>query len=313
MKKWICDFLNDVLYRMHAEYIPYEDRFNKLTKVCKKYTSAQLVDYMAKKLSLIKNDQNPEYADTWFSAKTIHEEDYKLFSFFKKDDYMILDIGANAGYSVSSMYSAGVRCPIFSFEANEMHRRNLERIKNKIAPQYGFTYDYAILGLSDKAGKTSFLMPVINRVIISGLVRMQLDDIQLFCKHISDHIKNYYSEQKVYFSIVRFESPLNTLDSYIEKNPSKFTIPIAAIKIDTEGTEYNILRGSINTIQKFHPLILVEGDTILIREFLAKQGYRSTAYCDGKLYFNKNNIYQNTAYVHEEYIQRYSDIGLIGN
>ena len=266
-----------------------------------------------KNLSLIHNDQKPEYADIWFSQKTIHDETYKIFSFFKNNNYMILDIGANAGYSVSSMYSAGAACPIFSFEANEIHRRNLEYIKNTTAPQYKLSYDYAILGLGDKAGQTKFLMPVINRVALSALARIRLDDIQAFCKCIDDHIENYFSDKNIYFSIMEFEVCIDTLDSYIAKNPSKFPLPIAAIKIDTEGMEYDVLQGAVNTVQKFHPLIIVGGDSPKLREFFAEQGYKQVTYCDGKLYFNRENQHYNTVYVHDINIDHYRNIGLIGD
>lgn len=243
----------------------------------------------------------------------IHDDDYKIFSFISRNDCMILDIGANAGYSVSSMYSAGVRCPIFSFEVNEIHRRNLEWIKKNIAPKYGFIYDYEILGLDATIGQNNFLMPIINRVAISALARMQLGDIHGFCKLITDYMENYFQGKKVYFSIGKFIASCDTLDSYIAKNPSKFTLPISAIKIDTEGMEYNILKGSQLTIQKFNPLILIEGNSLPIKELLSEQGYKMVAYHEGKLYFTRKNNSSNSVYIHEKYIDYYRCKHLIGN
>lgn len=102
-----CDILKDFLYRFYAKRIPYEQRQDALVRFYSNYTSAPIFDSMMKKLSLIHNDQKPEFAESWFSQKLIHDEVYKIFSWFNNSEYMLLDIGANAGYSVSSMYSAG--------------------------------------------------------------------------------------------------------------------------------------------------------------------------------------------------------------
>lgn len=306
-----CDILKDFLYRFYAKRIPYEQRLDALVRFYSNYTSAPIFDSMMKKLSLIHNDQKPEFAESWFSQKLIHDEVYKIFSWFNNSEYMLLDIGANAGYSVSSMYSAGARCPIFSFEANEMHRSNLEWIRQKIAYKYEFNYDYAIIGLSDKAGQAKFTVPVINRAAISALATASWND-SLY-QLISSHIENYYSDQDIYFSIMEFKVFLDTLDSYIAKNPSKFPLPVAAIKIDTEGMEYNVLQGSINTISKYRPLIVCEGDSPQLREFFTGQGYKEATACEGKLYFEREYEVQpyNKVCVHESYIDHYRNIGLL--
>ena len=48
---------------------------------------------------------------------------------------------------------------------------------------------------------------------------------------------------------------LKTIDKFVKKNKIK---KIDFIKIDTEGSEYFILKGGLKTIEKFKPIIQFE-------------------------------------------------------
>ena len=74
-----CDILKDFLYRFYAKRIPYEQRQDALVRFYSNYTSAPIFDSMMKKLSLIHNDQKPEFAESWFSQKLFMTKSIKFF------------------------------------------------------------------------------------------------------------------------------------------------------------------------------------------------------------------------------------------
>jgi FkbM family methyltransferase len=49
------------------------------------------------------------------------------------------------------------------------------------------------------------------------------------------------------------ECKIITLDQFVEKNKKLFLNKISLIKIDTEGYEYEVLKGALKTINKFAP------------------------------------------------------------
>lgn len=43
------------------------------------------------------------------------------------------------------------------------------------------------------------------------------------------------------------------------------------MKIDAEGMEYKILCGAATTINKYHPLIIAEGETLEVNNFFCRK------------------------------------------
>ena len=87
------------------------------------------------------------------------------------------------------------------------------------------------------------------------------------------------------------------------------------IKIDVESAEYQVLKGSENTIDKYHPIITLEvGDKDLpgiitsreLIDYLEGKGYQSFEYKKGKI--NKHQLkkrysYDNILFFPEQYSQ----------
>lgn len=102
-----------------------------------------------------------------------------------------------------------------------------------------------------------------------------------------------------------------SIDSYVENSKS---IP-DFIKIDVESAEYQVLKGSENTIDKYHPIITLEvGDKDLpgiitsreLIDYLEGKGYQSFEYKKGKI--NKHQLkkrysYDNILFLPEQYSQ----------
>ncbi|WP_298995326.1 FkbM family methyltransferase [uncultured Desulfovibrio sp.] len=311
MIQQIKHYIERLLFVRHAKYISTQNSLEQITDMIEAYTSCDTFTFKMTNFSLLKEEQKPEYADVWFSERQVHDECYNVFSFFKDNEYMILDIGANAGYSVTSFYSTGVTCPIFSFEAFNIHQKNLEYIKNKIAPLNNCKYNFSITGLSDEESKVRFMMPVINQTGISALARSNINDPQALANLIDQYIKDFYKNSKNYLSIAEFDITLSTLDKFIFAHPDDFQLPVAAMKIDVEGMEYNVLRGAVNTIKRFIPLIMSEGDDQKINSFLTPLGYHKGFYSNGCISFDCENKFYNVFYVHKNNIPKYKEIGLV--
>jgi FkbM family methyltransferase len=52
-----------------------------------------------------------------------------------------------------------------------------------------------------------------------------------------------------------------------------FDKPIKLIKIDVEGHELSALRGMKSILERYHPILIVEGDNVEVNLFLASLGY----------------------------------------
>jgi hypothetical protein len=74
------------------------------------------------------------------------------------------------------------------------------------------------------------------------------------------------------------EVPLKRLDSVVKELRLK---RVDAIKIDVEGAEIQVLKGAVNTITKFRPLIIIEVRNRNIDEF--KQMMENLKYSCEKL------------------------------
>ena len=142
----------------------------------------------------------------------------------------ILDIGANNG--IYSIYYAKKykNSKIFSFEPVKKNyfllKKNihLNKIKNIKTYNFGFfnKNKTAKIGLPDKRE--------IKKNINNGFY-------SIFGENSSKKIR------------------LKTIDKFVKKNKIK---KIDFIKIDTEGSEYFILKGGLKTIEKFKPIIQFE-------------------------------------------------------
>lgn len=216
-----------------------------------------------------------QYVIKHIEKKEIHDADYVIFRIFNNENDVILDIGANWGYSVASMWAVGVRGKIISFEANQMN----EKCLNSISKSFPDKYQYFIQGLSDCNKIISFAAPVYNGTIISALCTAK-EDPSTYCmaSNINDHIRLYSQSQERYFDfgLIRFQAFVTSLDEFLLKNATLVKDrSVSAIKIDVEGLEYEVLRGSSQLLIKDKPLILAEGANRApgLNELMAGLGY----------------------------------------
>jgi hypothetical protein len=240
----------------------------------------------------------PSHLRAHFKAGIITEEDARIFTRFAPEMGIILDLGAHWGYMASSIRLSGTKCNILSVEAMSEHKQCLQAFK--AMDPVGF--DFRITALSNKPGIVTLYGPVVNGHPIYGLnsvggtifkdwyVKFLLSIVEEHITKSNEHkfqfwtkkIKNAIGSQSAKLNECKFQLlptkiKSETLDSLLSANNFRFDAgKVAAIKVDVEGHESQVLRGAHKTIEKNLPFVLVEGGNRVpaVVEFLSTKGYR---------------------------------------
>jgi FkbM family methyltransferase len=259
-------------------------------------------------------DGNPSFIPDMLERDSLHDEDYVVFRFFRDPESLILDIGANWGYSVSSIEASGARSQIISFEAIPMYRPCLAAIA-ALRPK---RYSFFMTALSDQPSDLVFTVPVVNDHALSALTTAAEQPIFSAIAHnVVNHIRQWMSDlDKFQYRLASFRVPVQRLDDVVQANPGTFrSRDVVAIKIDVEGMEYPVLRGSEKLLLQHRPLIIAEGATSnepLVR-YLVSLGYRIaqregdtlTLPASGQAYG------VNGFFIHQQKLDAYRNLGVL--
>ena len=99
----------------------------------------------------VKVDSNANWIPEILGRAKLSEPEFMVFKHFDQDAGTILDIGANYGYAAASIWAAGAKSKILSFEPNPWHRPCLLRIK-EMRPAL---FDFIHLGLGSTDSSNS--------------------------------------------------------------------------------------------------------------------------------------------------------------
>ena len=165
-------------------------------------------------------------------------------------DYCILDVGSNDGTSIRMFKRYFPLVKIIAVDPI-----TTPRFKMKNAT-------FVKTALSDKAGNRSLVTPIVNG--------KQLTQYSSFYKEkMISQICSDMALVETEVSTIENEVSFNTIDN-LEVTPF-------FIKIDVEGAELEVLKGSLNVIKNYNPVILVEIQNhksyLEIKELLAPHGY----------------------------------------
>lgn len=242
-----------------------------------------------------------------------HDMDLVIFKHFKNRDDLILDIGANWGYTVADLWSYGADTRILSFEPVKFYAPLLERIKQMRPGRY----DYRLVALFDESSTLNFVVPVVNKLPIFALSSaMEEPDIDRMVENVIYHIKHYMPEDEwINVRIHEFTAPVDTLDNQLSVIKPTFSwSEIVAIKIDVEGLEYYVLNGALNTLKSNFPLIMLEDGNRRqnVSTLLESLGYRF-AIRDGEklVWTSEMGDRVNGFYVHSSRINEYFHKGIL--
>ena len=175
----------------------------------------------------------------------------KIIKFLKKKKFneykLILDIGAHKGESIDFFLNSFNVKKIISFEASPINFEFLKIKKKKLEKKFkNSTIIIENIGLGSV--QETKLLKQFNESSSTTFSEIN-EDSKYFKKKFN--IINFFGNKKIYNEI---QINIKTLDDYIKKNNFDF---INLIKIDTEGFEYDILKGIKDNINKIH-LILFE-------------------------------------------------------
>jgi FkbM family methyltransferase len=165
-------------------------------------------------------------------------------------DYCILDIGSNDGTSIKMFRRYFPLVKIIAVDpitTPKFKLKNVTLIKT---------------ALSDKAGNRSLVTPIVNG--------RQLTQYSSFYKEkMISQICSDMALLETEVSTIENEVSFNTIDN--------LGVTPFFIKIDVEGAELEVLKGSLNVIKKYNPAILVEIQNHKsyqeIKELLSSYGY----------------------------------------
>jgi FkbM family methyltransferase len=197
-----------------------------------------------------------------------HEKDFKaLRDIEPRSDRVLVDIGANHGQSIESMSIYKPSSKIVSFEANP-------NLAQKLQARYQQSQRISVLarGLSDSAGSFTLYVPSYKGFVYDGLASFSRKEAA-----------SWISEQTVFgfdpakLTITEITCQVSTLDA--EQLAPFF------IKIDVQGYEYNVLKGGVETLRTYEPVLLIESyrsdpRTVQLAEEL---GYEEYNFDSGRL------------------------------
>jgi FkbM family methyltransferase len=186
----------------------------------------------------------------------------KIIKFLKKNGLskinLIFDVGAHKGESINLFLKNMTVKNIISFEASPLNFKFLEINKKNLEkkfPNTKITIENIALGSDDK-------IIVFNQFNESSSSTM--NDINQESKYFKRkfNLLNFRNKKDIYKS---FKLKTETLDNYMKKNNFD---KISFLKIDTEGYEYEILKGLKKRI-KFIDTIMFEHhyDNMIVKKY----------------------------------------------
>jgi hypothetical protein len=119
------------------------------------------------------------------------------------------------------------------------------------------------------------------------------------------------------FQFIDFTVPVRRLDDLLAAHPSSLSHgPVAAIKVDVEGMEYEVLSGGQRTLAADRPMIMVEENqnrSHALVSLLDSLGYLRAERIDSCLQLSNNpgQTHYNGFFVHRERCSEYRDLGLL--
>ena len=162
-------------------------------------------------------------------SKFIKERKYdalikKIMRIVLEEDSSFIDVGCYRGNFLIEANKFAPSGAHIGFEP-------IPEIYTKVIKTLGGVNDIRQLGLSDERGETTFNY-VKSNPLYSGIKK-----------------RSYPGKESIEELVIK----VDTLDHQLFQSPR-----VDLIKIDVEGAELNVLKGGINTITKFNPVIVFE-------------------------------------------------------
>lgn len=230
-----------------------------------------------------------------FFTKIIYETDFKFLNyindlkFFKNK--IILDIGGNDGISIKTIRKF-TKNKIISFEPNQKNYLKILNLKKKINKIQVYNTALSNKRLEKKSiyeayFKTYHLSPFDS----------------LSKKNVLKHLKQSLFIKNIEKKITIKKSIIKT------KKLDEFKVSPCFVKIDIQGHEYECVLGSLQTIKKNKPILMIEYDKRIIRQIykiLKKLNYKKFFFISKNkiLYEHSNEKVFNILFIHKNLINK---------
>ena len=223
-----------------------------------------------------------------FLYKFFFEQEFKILKHLKNyNKQSIIHIGSNSGVSAKSIRIFDKNSKIISFEPNKSFLKKLKKTQKNIN-----NFKFYLYGGYNKKKKFNLYVPYFNNYCLDAQASVEkkfvLDSVSRGIFH-RDILKKISIKKKL-CKFVRIDD---------------FKLKPYFIKIDTEGSEHLVLKGLINTIKNYKPVIMVEKNDInflKVEKFLTKNGYNIFSFRDENLkkYVFKKKEHLNLICVHKK-------------
>jgi len=194
------------------------------------------------------------------------EREYSLINLVRKKKPIIIDIGGNRGESIKNFLKYKKDAKIYSFEPK---KNSFNFIKKKYKKKNISILNY---GIGNSNSSSTLYTPKIYNYEFSGLSSTDRNNLKF-------RLNFFFKKINKNFKFIKEKIKIKKLDN-LNLQPD-------FIKIDTEGSELDVINSSLKTIKRFEPVIIIEfnhNNFTAINEILKKIGYKSYI-------FNKNNLY----------------------
>jgi FkbM family methyltransferase len=261
-------------------------------------------------------DASPDFIKPMLKHRQLHDPDYSIFRGFRgAPDDVILDVGANWGYSVGSIWASGSDCRIVSFEPWLPYRPCLQRIAD-LCPK---RFEFRMVGLGNAPSMRKFAVPMVNDVAVVALATASpTPHLGSIAENLRMQVQQWMpTVQDVVVTVHEFEARVDRLDDLLREDKLLGEdARIAAIKIDVEGLEAEVVEGALETLVRYRPLVLVEAGNRSpgITELFASIGF-SYAERQGDRLRPAHEVsrLQNGYFVHPEKIGTYASAGIFSD
>lgn len=165
------------------------------------------------------------------------EKEYKVITYIDKENPIIIDIGAHKGESIKNFLKFKPNAIIYAFEPNP-------KLSCLLKEKYARNNAVKIFNLAVSTKSSLRLhIPRFSFYEFSGLSSTKKQNVIFRLQHFFN-----FSKEKLTFLNLKIKS----------KKLDRLNIRPDLIKIDTEGSEFDVVKSAITTIKKFNPLMIIE-------------------------------------------------------
>jgi FkbM family methyltransferase len=242
-------------------------------------TLRKLIRTFQSELHFLKDAKDAYYYYTRKILGQTHELEWHALRFIPNTlGGCYVDIGANQGQSIESIKLIKPGARVYSFEANQLLARKLQKRYRKRNDITVFPY-----GLADQEQQRTLFVPTYKNFLYDGDASF---DRQMATALFSDESLFLFDPSKL---------KLLNIPCEVQRLDSQHLDPIF-IKIDVQGYEYHVLKGGVETIERHNPILMLEGyhGNLDLLQLVTQLGYEEYVFDETGFYRSTSTTAVNT-------------------